>query len=105
MKSAIILIFLISSFLFSTAQSTNGSTKQSQDSVAKLQADAAKYLDSLSSKISLKEFKDFLYESVSGKEYNEGLFVNLYNFFMQQKLNAWLAQREKNAAAKPPPKN
>lgn len=66
-----------------------------QDSAAAAQAEANKFLDSLLTKTSLKDFQTFLYETVSGKEYNEGTFVQLYNFFMQTRYNQWMQKKKK----------
>jgi len=108
MKPAIILTFFLLIFSVCNSQVQSSSGNAQQDSInkaqAELQKEADKYLDTVTMRTSLKEFREFLYSGVTGKEYNEAPFVSLYNFFMQQKLNAWLNERAKKQAAKPPPK-
>ncbi len=108
MKPAIISIFFILICVFCQAQVQGSSGNVQQDSInkaqAQLQAEATKYLDSLEGKISLKEFRAFIYESVSMKEFNELPFQQLLNFYNQQKINAWLNERAKKQTVKPPPK-
>lgn len=64
------------------------------DSAAAQQAEANKFVDSLLTKTSLKEFQTFLYESVSGKEYNEGTFIRLYDLFLRTKYNEWMQRKQ-----------
>ncbi len=103
MKSILLLTFFI--FIFSFCNSQTPQSQAEKDSIAQLQKEADKYIDTVLTKTSLKEFREFLYSGVTGKEYNEAPFVALYNFFIQQKLNAWINERAKKQNAKPPPKN
>lgn len=92
------LITLISVFIFCGASAqvkNNPKPMTAQDSAAAQQAEANKFIDSLLTKTSLKEFQTFLYENVSGKEYNEGAFVRLYNLFLQTRYDQWMQRRQK----------
>jgi abortive infection bacteriophage resistance protein len=89
------LITLISVFIFCGAMAQTKKPMTAQDSAAAAQAETNKFIDSLLTKTSVKEFQTFLYERVTGKEYNEGTFVQLYNFFMQSRYNEWMQKKKK----------
>lgn len=88
MKNIIILILIIVS-LNCFAQTNN-------DSIL-LQQQTTKFIDSLEKNTSIKQARDFLYENISGKLFNENKFTitELYNFFLQLKYQQWLAERGK----------
>lgn len=91
MKKIIIVILVL--FFAATGQAQK---KDSLPVVAQpTQAEVNKFLDSLDTKTSVKEFKAFLYETASAKFYNEGKFAELYDLYIQQKYDAWIIQRGK----------
>lgn len=103
MKRIICFIFCLTIFLFCNSQSGTSSKMTAADSAAKLQQELNKFIDSLVSKTTLKEFREFLYANVTGKQSDEEKWVVLYDFFVRTKANQWIAEQEKKK--KPPPKN
>lgn len=78
----------------SHSQTNKPKPMTAQDSAAAAQAEASKFIDSLLVKTSLKDFQAFLYENVSGKEYNEGAFVRLYDLFLRTRYNEWMQRKQ-----------
>lgn len=101
MKKAICFIFCLTFFLFCNSQTTSKMT--AADSAAKLQQELNKFIDSVVSKTTLKEFREFLYTNVTGKQSDEEKWVVLYDFFVRTKASQWVAEQEKKK--KPPSKN
>ena len=52
-----------------------------------------KHIDSVMSKTSIKDFQQWLYENATVKQYQEGKFVDLYNAYVQQQYNVWIAPK------------
>lgn len=100
MKQVICFIFCLTIFLFCNSQPGK---MTAADSAAKLQQELNKYIDSLVSKTTVREFIDFLYTNTTGKQANEEKWVVLYDFFVRTKANQWVADQEKKK--KPPSKN
>lgn len=93
MKSIIAIILIIFSINVS-AQNTKP-PKSAQDSVNELNAAADKFADSLISKTSIKDFREFLRSNLLAKVYDEATFVNAYDFFIRSKVNEWMTKRKK----------
>ncbi len=86
-------ILLISAmFLCSVVCFSQTSTK---DSVQKLQMQADAYIDSLTKHISIADFKDYLYQKITAKFFEEGKFLELYQWFITTKYNEWMATKKK----------
>ncbi len=69
---------------------------QTQDSLQKLQLQYNKFVDSVGSHTTLKEFNTFLDETITQKFFREGTFTELYQYFINTK---WA-----NRNVKPPKK-
>ncbi len=69
---------------------------QTQDSLQKIQIQYQKFVDSVSSHTTVKEFSDFLDQTVTSKFFREGTFTELYQYFINTK---WA-----NRNVKPPKK-
>ena len=93
-KKTITLLLALTIFIFAHSQAPPP-TKQQQDSVEKLQKDYAAYIDTLVAKTTLKQFMDYLYATVTAKYYNEGKWLELYNYFLNNKGDEWLQKRSK----------
>jgi predicted HTH transcriptional regulator len=105
MKQSICLILLLLGFMACISQTGNSSPPKMTpaDSAALFQQEVNKFVDSLISKTTLKEFVEFLYINTTGKQANEEKWTMLYDFFVRTKANQWAAEREKKR--KPPGKN
>lgn len=94
MKKVSMIIFVVVLFATANSQTNKPKVMTAADSAAAQQAEVNKFVDSLLLKTSLKEFQTFLYENVSGKEYNEGAFVRLYDLYLRTKYNEWIQRKQ-----------
>lgn len=96
MKSTILLSFFFISFI------GYGQTPQQIDSVNKSVVDWNRFVDSLETNTPLKQFREFIYKSVTAEFYDTGTYVNLWNWYAQQKYPIWLKQwNDKQKIKKP----
>lgn len=65
------------------------------DSTVILQAEWSKYADSLVNHTTIFQFKSWLEENATVKQYSEGKFVDFYNSFLQYKQQLWLQSKKK----------
>lgn len=87
-KTITILLILVSLNSFSQKNNT-------QDSVKKVQVEAAKFIDSLTKHTSIADFREWLYNNVTAKNFTEGKFADLYNFFLQTEYQKWMEKPKK----------
>lgn len=93
----LLIIFLLIISIDSFSQKKDSASKKmtAQDSAQVLQIEYNKFIDSLISKTSVKQLYDFFTETITVKQYQEGKWVDLYDFFVRTKGNAWLQNRSK----------
>lgn len=88
MKKAIaIILILISLNAFSQANTS--------DSLKKAQIEANKFIDSLTKHTTIADFREWLYNNVTAKNFTEGKFADLYNFFLQAEYQKWMEKTKK----------
>lgn len=75
MKKTILVFIFFGLTFFVNAQQTKA------DSIAQVQAN--KFVDSLVNKTSIEAFKEWVYETVPAKKFDE--FMQLYNSFLRNK--------------------
>lgn len=95
-----ILLTLLTTLISVYSHSQTTKPKPDSASIAQAQqqketAEANKFIDSLTTKTSIKDFQLWLYENVSQKTAAEGKFGELYNLFLQQQYAAWVQRRAK----------
>lgn len=83
-----IVFFLIMSI--TKAKSQNNPATKPPDTTG-----MAKYIDSLEQHTTIKQMQQFLFESVSARFYSEGKFVELYNWYLDRKINEWIQRKTK----------
>ena len=99
MKKFIVLFFSL--LAITVCFSQTGATKKltAQDSALLEQQAANKFVDSVVTKTSIKEFREFLYSTITAKQLDEGKFIELYDFFIRSKYQQWIQEKQ---AKKPP---
>lgn len=55
----------------------------------------SRYADSVLKKTSINDFNEWLMNSVTVKQYQEGKFSEFYNAFLQQQYQIWQAKKQK----------
>jgi len=78
-----------------------GQSPQQIDSANKSVVDWNKFVDSVESNTSIKQFREYIYKSVTAEFYDTGTYVNLWNWFAQQKYPIWLKQWNDKHKKKP----
>ena len=96
-----IVIIALSLLIFSSAfcqvvKNSNAKVMTAQDSAAAFQTEYNKFIDSLVQKTSVKQLFDFLTENVTVKQWQDGKWVDMYDFFLRTKGNEWIQKRKKN---------
>lgn len=91
----ILTIFIFLFICISLSAQNTKPQKSAQDSINELNAAAGKFVDSLISKTSIKDMRDFLFANLTVKVYSDAKFSELYDFFIQSKVNEWATKRKK----------
>lgn len=95
MKKISMIIFAVALFATANSQTNKPKPMTAADSAAVQQAETNKFIDSTRSKVTIKEFSDWLDDNVSGKFMREGTFTALWTTFIQAKYNEWMQRRQK----------
>jgi hypothetical protein len=75
--------FFVIAIAFSLSASAQGTSVKDTASIRKEQEAANKFVIELVSKTSIKDFQQWVYENLPAKKNDE--FVQLFNYFIQQK--------------------
>lgn len=105
MKKTILLFSILTISYFGWGQQgnkkdTTGITPT--NGIVDVQSVWNKYIDSVVSKLSIKQFQDWLFENATVKQYNDGKFVDFYQSYLNYRYNIWIAEwNDKHKTKKP----
>ena len=91
MKKTLTLVAIIAIF----SLSVNAQAKKDTTVFAPTQKQVNEFVDSVMAKVSLKEFDIWVADNASPKMLREGTYLSFLSLFVQPKVDAWVASKNK----------
>lgn len=95
------IIFLLSFYGYGQSKKDTTGIVTSNNGIISQQAVWNSYIDSVTSKLSIKQFQDWLFENATVKQYNDGKFVDFYQSYLNYRYNIWIAEWNDKHKKKP----
>lgn len=90
------LIPIIGIFMLLMCEPAHGQNKKdtitATNGIISQQAVWNYYIDSVVSRLSLKQFQEWLFENATVKQYNDGKFVDFYNSYINWRYDIWVKE-------------